>query len=221
MSKRFILVLAAFTAVFIGLIMLNKRDAGAPAPAAEVTNHTYGEGSSGVTVLEYGDFECSACFRYFPIFRQLKEKYKDQVTFQFRHFPIVGSHPNAMAAHRAAEAAAQQGKFWEMHDLLYSNAYQSTADGRVVPVNWVATTSPGSFFDSYAQDLGLDMDKFKQDLANSVTQASIQADMKAGQEAGVSGTPTFFINGQKIETPNSIEAFDQLIQDAIREKTTG
>lgn len=220
MSKRFLLVLAAFTVAFIGLIMFNKRDAGAPAPAGEPTKHTYSEGSTGVNVTEYGDFECPACYRYFPIFKQLKEKYKDQVTFQFRHFPIVSAHPNAMAAHRAAEAAGKQGKFWEMHDLLYSNAYQLTANGQTVPINWVATTSPGSIFESYARDIGLDIDKFKQDLSDPSTQSSIQADIKSGQNSGVTGTPTFFINGQKIESPSSLEAFEQLIQEAIKEKTT-
>ena len=77
-----------------------------------------GESKSGVTLIEYGDFQCPACQQYYPIFKQIKEKYKDQITVQFRHFPIVSAHQNAMVAHRAAEAASNQGKFWEMHDLL-------------------------------------------------------------------------------------------------------
>lgn len=209
MSKRFLLVLAVFAAIFVGLVLINKQDAGAPTTEGQMTNHTYGEGSSGVTVIEYGDFECDACYRYYPIFKQLKEKHQDRVTFQFRHFPIVSAHPNAMAAHRAAEAAGRQGKFWEMHDLLYER--QKT---------WTGSNSAAKQFEDYATELGLDIEKFKTDTSSTSAGADVQADFKAGEAAGVQGTPTFFIDGKKIETPNSIEAFEQLIEDAVKQKTT-
>jgi protein-disulfide isomerase len=209
MSKRFLLVLAAIAALFVGLIFINKQDAGAPTTEGQVTNHTYGQGSSGLVVLEYGDFECDGCYRYYPLFKQLKEKYKDQVTFQFRHFPIVSAHPNAMAAHRAAESASKQGKFWEMHDLLYERQKL-----------WTGSNAAAKEFENYATELGLDIEKFKADASSTSAGADIQADFKTGEAAGVQGTPTFFIDGKKIETPNSIEAFEQLIEEAVKQKAT-
>ena len=222
MSKRFLLVMAVFVAIFIGLLFINKKDAGAPSgdSGGQVTNHIYSQGSSGVTVLEYGDFECTACFSYYPVFKQLKEKYKDQVTFQYRHFPIISSHPKAMAAHRAAEAAGRQGKFWEMHDLLYEHAYQMGSDGRPIPIDWVASTNPNTFFESYAGQLGLNVEQFKSDSNSSAVSASIQADMEAGEEAGATGTPTFLIDNKRIDTPNSLEAFEKLIEESIKAKSS-
>lgn len=209
MSKRFLLVLAAIAALFVGLILINKQDAGAPTTEGKVTNHTYGQGSTGVVVLEYGDFQCPSCYQYYPIFKQLKDKYQDQVTFQFRHFPIVSAHPHAMAAHRAAEAAAKQNKFWEMHDLLYERQQ-----------SWSTTNSAAAIFEGYAAELGLNIEQYKNDASSSSTGADVQADFKAGEAAGVQGTPTFFIDGKKIETPRTIEAFEQLILDAIKQKAT-
>jgi len=200
--------MAACIAVFGSLLFINKRHAVAP-PTGEVTNHIYGEAKSGVTVTEYGDFQCPACFAYFPVFRQLKEKYKDQVAFQYRNFPIIGAHKNAMAAHRAAEAASRQGKFWEMHDMLYTTQK-----------SWEASTTASQIFEGYAKDLGLDIERFKQDVASDSVAANIQADSTAGKDAGVQGTPTFFIDGKHIDTPNSIEAFEALIDAAIKAKST-
>lgn len=202
--------MAACAAIFVGLIYMNKQEAAAPTSTAKPTNHTFGEGKSGVTVIEYGDFECPACYNYFPVFAQLKEKYQEQVTFQFRHFPIVSSHPNAMVAHRAAEAAARQGKFWEMHDLLYERQQI-----------WKSSKSPIQIFEGYAQELGLDIEKYKSDAASTAVYESIQADINAGKSVDVPGTPGFVINGKLIETPKSMEAFEALIEEAIKEKSTG
>lgn len=209
MSKRFLLVMALITALFVGLLFINKKEAGAPSVSGQVTNHVYGEGKSGVNVTEYGDFECPACYQYYPVFKQLKEKYKDQVTFQFRHFPIVSIHPKAMAAHRAAEAAGRQGKFWEMHDILYEQQN-----------SWKEVPNQATVFEGYATQLGLDMEKFKQDVTSGSVAADIQADIKAGEDAGATGTPTFLIDGIRIDNPNSIEAFEKLIEDAIATKNS-
>ncbi len=213
MSKRFLLVMAVFVAIFIGLLFLNKKDAGAPtAPASSdgLTSRTYGEGKSGVKLIEYGDFQCPVCQQYYPIVRQIKEKYKDQITFQFNHFPIVSSHPKAMAAHRAAGAAARQGKFWEMHDLLYENQ-----------ASWSQAPNPSSTFEGFASQIGLDLEKFKQDSSSESVATEIQADLKAGQDAGVNGTPGFLLDGKLIENPRSIEEFEKIIDEAIQKKTTG
>ncbi len=207
MSKRFLLIFGVMVAVFAGLLLF-KNDASAPTADGQLTNHTYGEGQSGVTVIEYGDFQCPACFSYFPLVSQIKEKYKDQITFQFRHFPIVSAHRNAMAAHRAAEAASRQDKFWEMHDLLYAN--QKT---------WEASNNAAQVFEGYATQIGLVMDQYKQDVVDASTGANIDADQKQGEKDGVQGTPTFFIDGKKYETENirSVEDFEKLIDEAIKQ----
>lgn len=210
MNKRFVLILAAIAAIFVGLIFINKKDAGAPAPSGDqeagLTNHTFNEGSSGVTVIEYGDFQCPACFAYFPIFEQLKAKYQAEVTFQFRHFPIVSIHQNAMAAHRAAEAAGLQDKFEEMYRLLYERQK-----------SWEASNSASGIFEGYAEELGIDMEQYKRDVNSETVGASIQADLQAGEDIGVSGTPSFVVNGELIETPTTQEAFEKIIDDAVNE----
>lgn len=206
MNKRFLAIIAAAALVFIGLIVVNKKDdTNAPNSNVSVTNHVFGNGSSGVTVIEYGDFQCPACYSYFPIFAQLKEEYKDRVTFQFRHFPLKQIHQNATAAHRAAEAAARQDKFWEMHDLLYENQK-----------SWENSNNAAQFFEDYATQLELDIEKFKADVASSEVNDIINADFKAGQDLGVNGTPSFVVDGKLIETPNSIEAFREIIDKAIQ-----
>lgn len=211
MSKRFIAILLVFIAIFIGLFVVNKKDATAPdSETVTASNHSQGENQNGVVLLEYGDFQCPACGAYYPVLRDIKAKYNDQISFQFRHFPIVGSHPNAMAAHRAAEAAAKQDKFWEMHDLLYENQRA-----------WSSSNNPASIFEDYAQQLSLDLEKYRQDLASAEVKDIIDADVEAGRNAGVAGTPTFFLNGQKIEPSlqTAMDDFSKAIDEAIKTKS--
>lgn len=206
MNKRFLAFFIAAVVVFIGLVIINRQDDPAvdDAARAAATNHVFGVGAAGVTVVEYLDFQCPACANYYPIVKLLKQEYGDRVFFQVRHFPLIQIHQNAMAAHRAAEAAGLQGKFWEMHDLLLEN---QTA--------WANSTNPVQFFEDYAGRLGLDMERFRADMVSAPVGDSIQADMRAGQELGVNRTPTFVIDGQVIESPQSIEAFRAVIDQAI------
>ena len=209
MNKRFLTIMAIITVVFVGLLVFNKKEAPPQTNNTQTTNHTYGEGKSGVVLIEYGDFQCPACQDYYSVIKQIKEKYKDQITVQFRHFPIVSAHQNAMVAHRAAEAAAKQDKFWEMHDLLYQNQK-----------SWDTSNSAMKFFEDYAMSLSLDMERFRQDAASEEVNSSIKADLEAGNSIGVGGTPSFVLDGKLIETPNSIESFEQLIDEAIKAKST-
>ena len=210
MNNRFVLVLAACVVVFFGLLVFNKKDAGAPTANVQPTNHVEGKGTTGVTLVEYGDFECPGCGRFYPIVKQVKEKYGDQITFQFRNFPLTQIHKNAMAAHRAAEAAEKQGKFWEMHDMLYQN--QSSWAGSV-------TSNPNPIFEGYAQQLGLDIDKFKSDSASSAVNDIIQADIRAGQDLRITSTPTFILDGTKLEDArDTLEYFTAKIDAAIAAK---
>src|SRR5688572_15092390 len=119
MNKPFLAIIAVIILIFGGIIFFNKKEANNTQPNnAKPTSHVIGEGSTGVVLMEYGDFECPACGQYYPVVEQVAEKYKEQITFQFRHLPLVQIHQSALAAHRAAEAADKQGKFWEMYRLL-------------------------------------------------------------------------------------------------------
>lgn len=204
--NRFVVILAACAVLFFGLLIINKKDTGAPAADVQPSSHTQGAGA--VTLVEYGDFQCPFCGTFYPVLKQVKEKYGDKITFQFRHFPIASSHPNAMAAHRAAEAAAKQGKFFEMHDILYERQQ-----------SWSGSTSASTVFEGYAQQLGLNMDQYKADVVSSAVNDVIQADVKEGQKLRVSGTPTFFIDGQKIDSPrDSLDFFSEKIDAALAAK---
>jgi protein-disulfide isomerase len=211
MNKRFAIVLAIFVVLFGGLLVFNKRDNNTGSNGSnnsenvQPTEHKVGEGKSGVVLMEYGDFECPACAQYYPIVKQVKEKYGDQITFQFRHFPLTTIHRNALISSRAAEAAHKQGKFWEMHDMLYENQEA-----------WKQSSNPAADFESYAQALGMDVNKFKEDLKSEETNDIVQADLAEAKKLNLSSTPTFVIDGKKVEqNPRSMEDFYKLIDDAI------
>ncbi len=210
MSKRFFLTLLACILILMGIFWLVQDKAGAPDDGREqavASSHTYGEGAAEVTLIEYGDFQCPGCQAYFPVLKQIKEQYKDQIVFQFRHFPLAQIHPNAMAAHRAAEAAGMQDKFWEMHDMLFERASA-----------WNTVSNPTSIFESYAEELELDVDLFKEDFASSRVNSVIQADIESGKQFSVNSTPTFILNGEKLDgTRADIEYFTNLIDDVIAE----
>jgi protein-disulfide isomerase len=209
MSKRFLIILAVLVLGFVGfLVFSSNKDESAQGTGSsnQASEHTQGAGNKNVTLVEYGDFQCPSCGAYYPVLKQVKEKYGDDITFQFRHFPLTQIHQNAMAAHRAAEAASKQNKFWEMHDLIYE---RQTA--------WSTSSNAAQIMEDYATELGLNVDQFKTDYQSSAINDVINADLAAGKELQVSGTPTFLINGQKIENPDqSVEAFSKLIDEAIK-----
>jgi protein-disulfide isomerase len=209
MSNRFVGILVACVLVFLGLVFFTKKDANAPNQAnVTASNHVQGAGTTGVTLIEYGDFQCPACGSYYPIVKEVQSKYGDKIKFQFRSFPLVGLHPNAMTAHRAAEAADKQGKYWEMHDMLYER--QSA---------WSTSKSAASIFKSYAQELGLDMDRYSLDVASAETQTIINKDIEQGKAINVTATPGFVLDGKLLENnPRDVEAFSALIDAAIAAK---
>lgn len=208
MSNRFLIILGVLVLGFFGFLVYQKNDdTSSNGEVVQTSQHTIGEGTKNVTLVEYGDFACSACETYFPILQQVKEKYDDEITFQFLNFPLVQiqGHENAMSAHRAAEAASNQGKFWEMHDLLYERQ-------RI----WALSKNPTSVMENYATELELNIDQFKADFESSEVNAVINADIKSGRDLNISGTPTFLVNGETIELPNpTLEAFSTIIDEAI------
>lgn len=198
--------------VVVGIIGLAVAFSGDDQVEGTGSNHFYGQESGIVTVTEYADFQCPGCASFFPIIDEIKEQFKDQIRFEFKHFPLVTIHPNAVAAHRAAEAAGRQGKFWEMHDLLYER--QSS---------WSTITNPSDVFRGYAEQLDLDMEQYDSEVNSAEILSTINADTSQGKNLGVSGTPSFFIDGESIPDPtttiNTVEAFSARIQEAIDAKT--
>jgi protein-disulfide isomerase len=211
MDKRFWGFLLAVALVLCGVFIFtqtNKAEAPSGNDKGSVTNHTFSKGSTGVTLVEYGDYQCPACGQFYAPVKQVTETYNGKITFQFRNFPLYQIHPNAIAGARAAEAADLQGKYWEMHDMLYENQQ-----------SWSQTSDPSAAFAVYAKALGLNVDKFKQDYKGSLVNNRIQADLKEGNRLNVDSTPTFFLDGKKITNPDpTLEAFSKVIDAEIAKK---
>ncbi len=178
------------------------------APVDRVTNadHLQGNASAKVVLIEYSDFQCPACGAYYPIVKQIEETYGDELAIVYRHFPLTTIHKNADAAARAAEAAGKQGKFFAMHDLLFEKQAE-----------WSNATDAGARFVTYTESLGLDRDRFNADIQSSDVKEKVDADRDSGVAASVQGTPTFFLNGKKINNPRSFEEFRKLIESVRTE----
>jgi len=138
-----------------------------------------GPETAPLTLVEYGDYECPYCGAAYPIVKEVERTLGDELRSVFRNFPLGDLHPHAVQAAEAAEAAAGQGRFWEMHDRLYEHQDRLTAEDLV----------------EHASVLGLDVERFRSDLEEHTYESRIQADFLSGVRGGVNGTPTFFING--------------------------
>lgn len=141
-----------------------------------------------VTIVEFGDFQCPACGAAHPVIEQILQDNKDQVNFVFRNFPLSNIHANAIVSALAAEAAGEQGKYWEMHHKIYD-----TQD------KWSESKTAIDIFVDYAKELNLDVDKFKKAIEENKFKDKIEKDFADGQTIGVNVTPTFFVNGEKME----------------------
>jgi protein-disulfide isomerase len=210
--------------IFIGCLLLivwsssNKPSTGSsantpttPANVADIVSvkaddYVKGNPNGSVVLIEYLDFECEACRAYFPLVKQLEKDFPNDLKIVMRYFPLP-SHRNAMPAALAVEAAGRQGKFIEMHDLLYTEQEKWGEKAVATP----------AVFEAYAQQLGLDMEKFKQDVASPEVKARVQRDVDGGMALGARGTPTFILNGEKIENPQGYEPFKALIEAKIKE----
>jgi protein-disulfide isomerase len=150
-------------------------------PVSEDRDHIQGPTEAAVTLVEYGDYECPYCGAAYPIIKEVQSRMGERLRFVFRNFPITTSHPHAEQAAETAEAAATQGKFWQMHDLLYENQKRlRDPDLR-----------------DYAERLALDVERFDKELAEHVHAARVREDFMSGVRSGVNGTPTFYINGAR------------------------
>lgn len=175
-----------------------------PTDIATSTDHIRGSLTAPVTLVEYGDFQCPACAAYYPIVEKvLADEGPDAVRFVFRHFPLT-QHPNGIPAGKASEAASNQGKFWEMYNVLYEKQSE-----------WSTVTDAKTLFIGYAKSIGLDEKKFLADYDLPVLMSKITNDYKGGVKAGINSTPTFFINGKQIKNPQGYDDFKKLIDNAL------
>ena len=162
-----------------------------------------GNRDASVILTEYSDFQCPACASYAFMMDELIEERGDSVAIVYRHLPLKQIHPQAVLAASAAEAAGMQGKFWEMHDLIFENQ-----------LKWSNNRSARNMFIEYAELLDLDIDQFKSDLNSPKVKSKVEGDYLNALSLRLQGTPSFFLNGERIENPASLDSLIQLI-DAL------
>lgn len=162
-----------------------------------------GNPESSVVLAEYSDFQCPACQSFTPILEEIMSDYGDQLRFEYHHFPLISIHPSAELAARATEAAGIQGKFWEMHDMLFARQQQ-----------WSQNINPRNQFEAYAEELGLDTEAFNRHLNNKEVREAVQEGMREGRTLEITGTPTFFLNGERM-TISTFEDFRTQIEVAL------
>lgn len=159
-----------------------------------------------ITITEYSDYECPACAYYHPIVKKLKDKYGDRINLNLKFFPLSSHRFSALAA-RAAQAAKNQGKFMEMHSMIFENQKR-----------WKQSPNPAFTFVDYAKKLNLDIEQFKDELNAAETQKTVMQQKQEGRRAGVRATPTFIIEGEQISSlPRTFEAFDKIVQKYLNE----
>jgi protein-disulfide isomerase len=213
--------------VILAVSMLNKRElqrltarvaqletiAAAPTPKSALVNKVYevalatapakGVDTAPVTIAEFAEFQCPFCQDVNGTLQQIEERYKDRVRFVWKHLPLVRIHSHAMDASVAAEAARNQGKFWEYHDKLFANQQQLGPDD----------------LRRYAQEVGLDLARFDRDRQDPELKTRVQADMAEATSLGVTSTPTFFINGRLVSGAMPFETFSTIIDEELAKQT--
>ena len=175
-----------------------------PTQSTESDTKVLGNSNASVTLLEYSDFQCPACAAYEPLINNLHKDFPDTLKIVYRYFPLETIHKNALISAKAAEAAQRQGKFWEMHDQLFQHQN-----------DWAQTENPTDSFQTYAQTIGLNIDQFNADITSTSVLDTVKADEKMGTQADIPGTPSFFLNGKKLENPQSYEEFKKVVEDEI------
>lgn len=161
-----------------------------PATVAEPSAdppHALGNPTAPVTLEEFGDFQCPPCGMFHPVLKTMEREFGQNLRVIFREFPLVPSHAHALSAARAAEAAGLQGKFWEMHNLLFENQKA-----------WADAFDVRPIFEAYATNIGLDLEKFRRDLGSETVERRIFLDGKRAHALGVKGTPAVFLNGREL-----------------------
>lgn len=226
MSTRAWIIFATICiVVFGGLVVWSGRDnvdvsnidtnkiQGKATASGGIADHVFGSKTNKVVLVEYGDFQCPACGSAHPTVRKLTEKYKDELTFVFRNFPLTQLHPNARAGAGAVEAAGIMGKYWEMHNLLFESQSEWTES---------STADRGNIFAGYAQQIGLNKKQFSALLNSDSVKINkkIDFDRALGTKLGVNATPTFYLDGKKLEgdSYNGEAAFEKTLLNEFKKQ---
>jgi len=197
-------ITAAVLALIIYFAVLGARSTSSTStiPAVSSNDHVLGPVSANVVLIEYSDFQCPACAAFEPIVQQVKQQYGDKLALVYREFPLRQTHKYAQLAAQAAEAADKQGKFWQYHEVLFDRQ-----------ASWPQAMNVKQTFIDYAKELGLDEAKFTADFDSKAVKDRINVDVSSGDAANIPGTPTFFLNGTRIN-PQSYSDFKNAI-DAL------
>jgi len=195
---------AGFLIFFVMQGSSNAPSQGGEVPSVTEQDHKRGNTDDPeVTVVEYGDFQCPACKRYKPFLETLVEE-TDNVQFVYRHYPLTQVHEHAQIAAQASEAAAKQDAFWTYHDRLFENQDE-----------WSEKSDPKETFVSYAEELDLDTEQFKNDMTSSEVKNTVSEESRTARQAGVQSTPTIAVDGQILqELPSSYEELEQKVMEA-------
>ena len=197
------IAVAAGAAVFLAR---QPDDAGKNEPTSKldlqaVGGHFRGPENAEVTLVEFGDYQCPSCGAYHPFVKEILNRYPTKVRLEFHHFPLITIHPNSMAASKAAEAAGQQGHYWEMHDALFE--YQA---------QWAERPDPKPIFAALANKIGINPTILLQDMENPALQERILKDVEQGDKSAIQAVPTFFIKGQQVHIKATTDDFVQVIE---------
>lgn len=164
-----------------------------------------GNGQAKIVLTEFGDFQCPACKQFESSVSSIEKDFEGKINFVFKQFPLVNIHKNALTAALAAEAAGDQGKFWQMYDILYEKQNE-----------WAESNNPLDKFADYAKQIGIDADKLKKDVESKKFEDKINADIDLGNKFSINGTPSFFVNGAQVDISSSgAEGLRKSIQDAL------
>ena len=205
-QKNFWTIFILVAVVLVGAAVLYGKNISKQAnEGVVITEHIKGNKEATITLTEYSDFQCPACASFTEVVDEVLAEYGNDIRFEYKHFPLISIHPQAVAGGIAAEAAGQQGKFFEMHDKLFEN--QKT---------WSTSPNPQTFFNQYAEEIGLDVDQFKRQYKSSVLRDQVMSGYNEARELGLTGTPSFFLNGQRM----SFETYQDFL-DAIAEAVNG
>lgn len=209
MGRRFLIWGSAL--IVIGLLVWgvvaavqNVPQGGTVATVSEL-DHVRGNPDAKTILVEYSDFQCPACAYYESFVKQILADHGQDLQFVYRHFPLTTLHKNAALAAHASEAAAKQGKFWEMHDKLLENQ-----------TKWAESNDAKRIFIDYAIDLKLDTKKFEEDLTSDEVKSRVNIDITSGNAANVQATPTFYLNGKEVTPLKDYAEFKAAIENAIQ-----
>jgi protein-disulfide isomerase len=206
--KPAIVIVLAVAAAFGAAVFLSRQpDQPSETNAAAVPldiksgGHFRGAENAQLTLVEFGDYQCPSCAAYHPFVKEILNRYPKQLRLEFHHFPLITIHPNSMAASKAAEAAGEQGHYWEMHDALFEFQNQ-----------WANQPDPKPIFAAIANRIGINGTILVQTMDSPRLQERILKDVEQGDKGNVQAVPTFFIKGQQVHIKPTMEDFTQVIE---------